>query len=176
MRAYHLSSNLNGIGEKSKIMQWYQIATIIISALSLLGLGTVMSTFWKEKHDKRKEISEENQKILKQLRQDELREVIKSEIDPIKEKLEIIVGGTQATLRNDLLNCYYACKKKKYRTEDDTKNFMDMHDAYHKLGGNSFIDKDVAPAFYELKGDWEVSIHKKPKKTTKRKILTENKD
>ena len=37
-----------------------------------------------------------------------------------------------------------------YRTEDDSKNYREMHEAYNALGGNSFIDNDVSRWFDDL--------------------------
>ena len=59
----------------------------------------------------------------------------------LEEKIDLIALGTQATLRNDLLNCYYACDKKGYKTHEDIQNFADMYEAYHNLHGNSFIEQ-----------------------------------
>lgn len=150
-------------------MQWYQIVSVIVSILSVLGFSTIVSTLWKERHEKKKEMSEENQKRRRVERQEELREIIKSEIEPVKSQIEIMTQGTKATLRNDLLKCYYDCKAKGYRTEDDTKNFTEMKNAYHKLGGNSFIDKDISPMFYSIKV-YNVELE------IERKRLLENKE
>ena len=44
---------------------WYNIATIIISFLSLFGFGAVMKYFWEDKRAKRKENTEEAKKTSK---------------------------------------------------------------------------------------------------------------
>ena len=72
---------------------------------------------------------------------EELINTIKSNTKPLEEKIDLIALGTQATLRNDLLNCYYACEKKGYKTHEDIQNFADMYEAYHDLHGNSFIEQ-----------------------------------
>ena len=95
--------------------------------------------------------------------------MIKSEIEPLRSQIETVAQGTKASLRNDLLKCYYDCKAKGYRTEDDTKNFTAMQSAYHSLGGNSFIDKDISPMFYAIKV-YNVELE------VERKKLLENKD
>ena len=74
----------------------------------------------------------------------------------------------QAILRNALMNVYYDCKAKGFRTEDDSKNYREMHEAYNAIGGNSFIDSDVSNWFNALPlkpNDYE----NKPNKTTKSK-------
>ena len=61
---------------------------------------------------------------------DELIKTIKENNKPLENKIDLIALGTQATLRNDLLNCYYACDKKGYKTHEDIQNFADMYEAY----------------------------------------------
>ena len=130
-------------------MDTIQIVTICTSILSALGVGTIIPMLVKEHLARKKEQSTERQKELKQERLEEIKTSISAEVSPMKTQLDKIVSGTKATLRNDLMECYYMCKEKGYRTEDDTQNFTSMHKAYHDLGGNSFIDKDIAPMFFE---------------------------
>ena len=87
----------------------------------------------------------------------------------MKGKLELVSNGTQAGLRNDILTCYYTCFHKGFKTKDDAENFNDMYEAYHSLGGNSFIDKDVVPSFVNLPlqpNDYKPSRKTGKKKTT----------
>lgn len=89
--------------------------------------------------------------------QADIRQVVKEEsgswvgnISEVKESLKLVSGGTQAGLRNDLMNCYNECSSKGFKTQDEAENFNDMYNAYHALGGNSFIDSDIIPAFKQL--------------------------
>jgi hypothetical protein len=164
-------------------MELYQILTVILSCLSLLGLGTASQLFWKDRHDKKQEQSEENKERLKKGRQEELREVISSEIEPIrtdiskmKEQIILISNGTQATLRNDIKNCYYDCVAKKHRNDYDSQDFIDMYIEYKKLGGNSFID-DIKKRFDELdtKEKFDTKNKKKVLKKKSTNVLNEEK-
>lgn len=74
---------------------------------------------------------------------------IGEQIAPLANQMNLIATGTQATLRNDLLNCYYDCKKKGYRTAEDIQNFADMYAAYRALKGNSFIEQ-IAKIFTHI--------------------------
>lgn len=163
-------------------MEWYQILTIVLSSLSLLGLGTVFQMFWKDRHDRRAALSEENQRIAKEERQKELREVISSEMGPLKadmadmkERITLISNGTQATLRNAIKNCYYDCVAKKHRNDYDSQDFIDMYTEYKKLGGNSFID-DIKERFDELdtKERFEEKNRKKTLKRRSSNVLNED--
>lgn len=83
-------------------------------------------------------------------------EDIEKLLRPIEEKLNIITKqlaatseGTLASLRNDILLCYYKCCDKGYRNDYDYQNIHDLYDAYDGLGGNSFIN-DVMKRFDTL--------------------------
>ena len=81
---------------------------------------------------------------------------LKSEIAPIINKMqeidnriEKVSNGTLASLRDDILNCYYRCREKGYRNDYDYQNIHDLYDAYDELEGNSFIG-DVMSRFDKL--------------------------
>ena len=99
-------------------------------------------------------------------------EEIKEDITEVKTEIKLISSGTQASLRNDLLTCYYKCLDKGYKTQDDAENFRDMYNAYHALGGNSFIDNDVVPSFDKLPLGF---VEKENKKAKKKERLDEGK-
>lgn len=135
------------------VLTW---VTLIISILTFLGFGTVIQMFIKDKHNKRVQNSIEAKEKAKKERQNEIREVIREEVAPLKEDLEnvkvqINIGqkGTRAGLRNDILTCYYRCCEKGYRGDWDFENIHLLFDAYLNLNGNSFI-KDVMERFKEL--------------------------
>lgn len=65
-------------------------------------------------------------------------------------RLTISEECDRAGLRSVLMNLYYDCAQKGYRTEDDSKNYREMHEAYNKAGGNSFIDSDVSHWFEQI--------------------------
>ena len=138
-------------------MTWYQILTLVISALSLCGFGVVAKLFWEDQHRKRRENSEAEKQRQKESRRKEIMDAVTEANEPIKQRLcELKAGQARsekcdlAVLRNSLMNIYYDCSAKGYRTEDDSKNYREMHEAYNSIGGNSFIDSDVSRWFDEL--------------------------
>ena len=137
-----------------------QIVTIVISILSLLGLGTVSTFFWTDLRARKKEKletqSNEHKKILKEERQEAIREVLKEELNPLKETLETLKedndlnkAGLQAVLRDRLYELYKYCTYDRckgkldlaYSTLDEKQNFENMYIKYHSLGVNGVMDK-----------------------------------
>ena len=120
-----------------------------LSIVLALGGSTlcslIVTTIWNKiaKHNRKIQDLQDKKKT------NELIATIKENNKPIEEKIDLIALGTQATLRNDLLNCYYACDKKGYKTNEDIQNFADMYEAYHNLHGNSFIEQ-TAKIFAKL--------------------------
>ena len=139
-------------------MDWYQILCLIgIPTLSTLIVTAVFNHIMngsKKAKDKR---SQERKADLKELfdefivPMDNKTNEMDKKIDNMHDDLRKVSVGTLASLRNDLLECYYNCKKKGYRNTDDTKNFNRMFNAYVDLGGNDIIEHDVAPSFHDLK-------------------------
>lgn len=113
---------------------WLSII-LALGGSTLCGLiVTGIWNFLNKKAMKNKDLQEKD-------KADELIKTIKENNKPLEDKINLIASGTQATLRNDLLNCYYACDKKGYKTPEDIQNFAHMYDAYHNLHGNSFIEQ-----------------------------------
>lgn len=146
-------------------MEWYQILSLVVSAvvsvLSLFGIGTVAKFFWEDKHRKKLEETEEVKRLKKEERRQEIAEIIAETMGPcsdkivksiekIEKRLDLAKQCDLAELRNSLMNIYYTCSAKGYKTEDDSKNYREMHEAYNALGGNSFIDSDVSRWFDAL--------------------------
>ena len=135
------------------MQNWLSIV-LALGGSTLCGL--IVTTIWNK-------IARHNRKIQElqdEKKTNELITTIKENNKPIEEKIDLIALGTQATLRNDLLNCYYACDKKGYKTHEDIQNFADMYEAYHNLHGNSFIEQ-TAKIFAKLPTEEEFKrIHK----------------
>ena len=135
------------------MQNWLSIV-LALGGSTLCGL--IVTTIWNK-------IAKQNRKIQElqdEKKTNELITTIKENNKPIEEKIDLIALGTQATLRNDLLNCYYACDKKGYKTHEDIQNFADMYEAYHNLHGNSFIEQ-TAKIFAKLPTEEEFKrIHK----------------
>ena len=135
------------------MQDWLSIV-LALGGSTLCGL--IVTTIWNKiaKHNRK------IQELKKEKKTNELIATIKENNKPIEEKIDLIALGTQATLRNDLLNCYYACDKKGYKTNEDIQNFADMYEAYHNLHGNSFIEQ-TAKIFAKLPTEEEFKrIHK----------------
>ena len=64
------------------------IIGVVISLLTLFGLGVVMKHFWDDKHEKAKASRTEAKERAKRERQEEIREVIKDEMKLFKEELQ----------------------------------------------------------------------------------------
>lgn len=135
-------------------MQDWLSVVLALGGSTLCGL--IVTTIWNKiaKHNRKIQDLQDKKKT------NELIATIKENNKPIEEKIDLIALGTQATLRNDLLNCYYACDKKGYKTNEDIQNFADMYEAYHNLHGNSFIEQ-TAKIFAKLPTEEEFKrIHK----------------
>lgn len=135
------------------MQDWLSIV-LALGGSTLCGL--IVTTIWNKiaKHNRKIQELQDEKKT------NELIATIKENNKPIEEKIDLIALGTQATLRNDLLNCYYACDKKGYKTNEDIQNFADMYEAYHNLHGNSFIEQ-TAKIFAKLPTEEEFKrIHK----------------
>ena len=135
-------------------MQDWLSVVLALGGSTLCGL--IVTTIWNKiaKHNRKIQELQEEKKTNK------LITTIKENNKPIEEKIDLIALGTQATLRNDLLNCYYACDKKGYKTNEDIQNFADMYEAYHNLHGNSFIEQ-TAKIFAKLPTEEEFKrMHK----------------
>ena len=124
------------------MQNWLSIV-LALGGSTLCGL--IVTPIWNKiaKHNRKIQDLQDKKKT------NELIATIKENNKPIEEKIDLIALGTQATLRNDLLNCYYACDKKGYKTNEDIQNFADMYEAYHNLHGNSFIEQ-TAKIFAKL--------------------------
>ena len=135
------------------VTEWITIISLIISTLSI---PTLFGVIWKNLYDKKKENSQKTKEKKKEEFQNNVREVLRQENEPIKqsifeinEKLDLVSDGTLSSLRNDIKNCFYECVDKGYRTDYDFQNIHDLYDSYTKLGGNSFI-KDIMSRFETL--------------------------
>lgn len=126
-------------------METYQIITIIISALSLLGVGTVCKLFWESKAAERHARSAEEQARIKKEKQDEMREVLSSELDPIEakvdklnEQMKLNTDGTVTLLRDRMKCSLNDCKKQGFASAADKANWNELYNSYKNLGGNHF--------------------------------------
>lgn len=70
---------------------------------------------------------------------------IEERLDSQEAQLEKIAQGSQASLRNNILQLVDMCLAKGYITAIEKLNLIDMYNAYHNLGGDTY-----ATARYEL--------------------------
>jgi hypothetical protein len=157
---------------------------IISIVLSCLGIPTLGALIMTDLFQRRKESTKEAKELKKKEELAGVRSVVQEELIPvkqdikdIKEQVSLGSAGTLASLRNDLLDCYYECCNKGYRTADDIKNWQDMLEAYHNLGGNSFITElNVLFGKIDSEEQHKDKIKKKVVKLPKKKkqVLLEN--
>lgn len=137
-------------------MTTYQIITTILSILSILGVGTVLTTLWKEKHaerlKKKEEQSEEHIQAVKKRNEEEYRVVLQAELQPIKESIQATeqhisevkedlkcnTVGTVTLLRDRMKCSLEYCKRRGYTTSTDLANWHELFNTYKSLGGNHF--------------------------------------
>ena len=62
-----------------------------------------------------------------------------------------IIDGIKCQLRSDMLHTYYRHHESETIRQYEYENFVKSYDAYHALGGNSFVDK-----IYKEVQTWEV--------------------
>lgn len=131
-------------------METYQILCLIgIPTLSTLIVTTVFNHVVNSSKKAKAQRRQERKADLKELF-DEFILPLDEKVNKMTEDLQSVASGTLASLRNDLLDCYYSCKAKGYRNTDDTKTFNNMFEAYTNLGGNDIIEEDVSPSFHLL--------------------------
>ena len=163
-------------------MTGFQVIISIISAcvsvLTLLGFGTFFKSYWEDRQNEKIEETEEAKRKQKESRQNEVKEAVSEIVNPFTERVEGQIGMItnrlelseqcdQAILRNALMNLYYSCRDKGYRTEDDSKNYFEMHNAYNAVGGNSFIDSEVSEWFEQIPLKYSYIEEKEDKPKTK---------
>lgn len=59
-------------------------------------------------------------------------------LDKVEERLDEIAEGTQASLRNNILQLVDSCLARGYISTIDKMNLKDMYSAYHNLGGDTY--------------------------------------
>ena len=143
-------------------MNTFQIINLIISILSLLGFGTIFKILITEQMEKRKSQSAEAKEKLKREKQEEMREVVREEIAPIKRELEQLSEANilerealQASLRDRLYAIYHGCAMKTYTTKEERENFENIYKSYHKIFDNGVMT-DTHDRFFALKSEEEV--------------------
>lgn len=124
---------------------WIEVATIIISALSLLGFGVVTRYFWEDKRAKKLENTEEAKRRAKAEKQAETREVLREEIRPlmitideIKATTSMTSVGTLTLLRDRMKSSLNAYRTQGWASSSDKANWFELYNTYKNMGGNHF--------------------------------------
>ena len=168
------------------------LISIAVSALISGVVGYIvkrtLDRYFKRKDDderlnqaRAEELEALRDERVRQQRREDIREIVKEEIQSLSDKVDVLTDkvtkneeGTLASLRNDILTCYYRCREKGYRGNWDFENIHHLYDAYIKLNGNSFIE-DIIRRFDDLPPKEDVIDKETNEKTTKKKILVEDK-
>lgn len=145
------------------------IIGIVLSTLTLLGLGVVMKNFWDDKHAEAQASKAEEKEKAKKERQDEIREVIKQEIQPLQDginnldqKIEDVQKDVKK-LRASMITvdrivmkmALDGYEKQGYTSSSDRAAWRELYDNYEDLGGNHFK---------EYVGEWKRRLEALPKK------------
>lgn len=146
------------------------IVTIVISLLTLLGLGVVMKNFWDDKHDEVKASRREAKQKAKEERKEEIREVLREEIKPIQKTLQEISDNTKRLQESMVtidrivmkltLDSY---REQGYASASDRAAWNELYNDYRDLGGNHFR---------EYVNEWKRALDALP---IKEEIISENK-
>lgn len=145
------------------------IMGIVVSVLTLLGLGVVMKNFWDDKHAEAQASKAEEKEKAKKERQDEIREVIQEEIKPLQDTITDVdkkVGDVQKDVRKlrfsmitiDRIVMKIALdgyERQGYTSASDRAAWKELYDNYEELGGNHFK---------EYVGEWKIRLEALPKK------------
>ena len=135
-------------------MEWYKVLSIALSILSLLGLGTVASLFWKDFRDRKIQKSQAVKDAKKKEQQDIIREVISEENAHIKEQIQAIKTdidelnktdrsqrkAIQAILRDRLYSLSNKYLAKGWVNKEEIENVENIYQQYHNLGKNGVMD------------------------------------
>lgn len=142
-------------------MSPYQIVSLVVSILSLLGFGTIFKILITEHHEKKLAQSAEAKALAKKEKQDEMREVVREEIAPIKKELQDLSESNilerealQASLRDRLYSIYHDCAMKGFTTKEERENFENIYKSYHKIFENGVM-LDTHDRFYAIQSEEE---------------------
>lgn len=151
----------------------WNILSITITVLTFLGFGVVIKYFWEDRRTKRIQNSEETKKREKEEKQDEIREVIREEIlpmritiDQIKAQTTLTSTGTLTLLRDRMKTSLNFCRKQKWACSSDKANWFELYNTYKTMGGNHFK---------EYVDQWKQEMESLPSEEEYRKIKKDKK-
>lgn len=109
--------------------------------------------------DERKKQLQEAGKVLDANRDRELREIIReefkiqvaelnttveginTEVKKLQESADLNANATKCLLRDRILQIYYQCVTKGYKTSKEDENINHFYEAYKSLNGNSYVEE-----------------------------------
>ena len=142
--------------DSESIKNTVTIIGCVVSVLSLLGVGTLMSLFWKDKIEKKKQESNENIALREEKRKQQMLEVVTTSLNnalseqlkpletaivDIQNDLAKVKKGVQVSNRNDLEEIADKALDSGYCSLYDKQRFEATYQAYHALGKNGVMDK-----------------------------------
>ena len=141
--------------DNESIKNTVTIIGCIVSILSLLGLGTLTSMFWKDKIERKKQESAENVALREEKRKQQMMEVVTESINAalsenlkpletairdIQSDLDKVKKGVQVSNRNDLEEIADKAMDNGYCSLYDKQRFEATYQAYHALGKSGIMD------------------------------------
>jgi hypothetical protein len=154
----------------------FSIIGVVISLLTLLGIGVVMKNYWNDKHATKKANREEALEQARRERQEEIREVLREEIklqlSSVHEELTFVkheltsIKETVCLLKDSVialdrivmkvsLDLY---KDRGYVSSSDRAAWNELFNNYCNLGGNHFK---------EYVNEWKHTLERIPTKDEK---------
>ena len=127
------------------------IITTLIALGGFLGVNTYLQARAKHKADIRNAEEDRHRAEMQELEQkkkeETIRNIVKDEVDPLKEEITEIKENTKSSLEADVLalRCNMKSlrdrvKKQGYADIGDKATFVEIYNKYKDLGGNHFIE------------------------------------
>ena len=148
------------------------IVSLVVSILTLCGVGVYMSLHTKKRFEKKQAESDEIEELKEQKRIENLMKLINGALDnklapiandvsSVKCNLALNTEGTVTILRNDMKKSLDFYKERGYASSNDKANWMELYNTYGKLGGNHFK---------EYVDEWKKEIEGLPLRKKKQRL------
>lgn len=128
------------------------LVSLIVSAVVTSTIGGFISwkvsQFFKKKDEAQEKIELEHQELEKlkeaknrEERKQDVSEIVSTELKPLKEKIDTIAKGTQASLRHELYELFDFWSSKGYCPREVKSDVENLYNSYHALGKNGVMDR-----------------------------------
>lgn len=130
-------------------MENWLIAIISLAGSTIITtvIGLIVKRVLNRKFNEEKELAELRAEKERQANAEVVRSTVKESVEPIREKVDFIsdkvdtiARGTQAVLRDRLIQLYNYCTFQGYASLEQKQNFENMYTKYHSLGQNGVMD------------------------------------